>query len=467
MSGRTLVLCALVITGCAANGPHAGNGDHSDVGAVVDVIANRYLAETPIAGLVVTVARDGEIVHDAGYGLARRSPDVAAGPSVPFEYFSVSIPVTAVLLLKLAERGLLDLDAPAGKYVQGLPAHYAAATLRQLLRHSAGGVETLIDEFDPEPRFARAPSRAALLEWLSGVTVVARPDETWIYDSWGFVVAGLAAEDAAGRGFGELIRTEMAQPLSLGNFAWCPELASTRAQGYMLVDEALAPIPAIDFGWFGGAGALCGTAGDLARWWLAVRSGQVIAPTSLQEWTTPVALERNGVRADFGYGLAVRLGDYGGHTKIGHTGDGAGGTSILAEYPDDRLLIVVATNTAGAKVPHALEIEAAIARELLDIPQATPPTVSIPPEALATVPGLYRSTEGVFCVQAHDDALHVSTDEEQAVELRYVGGGHFLRPGDTDSIEYFLGWPDHTEWFGYAWYGLPMDLAAKVSDTCP
>ncbi len=347
--------------------PVASSRTDAAVASVVDRVANRYLAETPIVGLAVAVARDGEVVHEAGYGLARRSPDIPAGPGVPFEYFSVSKPVTAVLLLRLAERGLLDLDAPAGKFVHELPEHYAGATLRQLLRHSSGSSEILIDEFDPEPRFTHAPSRADLLSWISGVTVVAPPDESWNYDGWGFVVAGLAAEDATQRSFAELIRTEMAQPLALRSFAWCPELASTRSQGYMSVNEAPEPIPAIDFGWFGGAGALCGTAGDLARWWLAVRSGQVISPASLQEWTTPVSLERNGAHAGFGYGLAVRLGQYGGHTKIGHTGDGAGGTSILAEYPDDRLLIVVATNTAGADVPYALEIEAAIARELLKI----------------------------------------------------------------------------------------------------
>ena len=61
----------------------------------------------------------------------------------------------------------------------------------------------------------------------------------------------------------------------------------------------------------------------------------------------------------------------------------------------------------------------------------------------------------------------VSTDEKQTVELAHQGGGRFLRPGDGDGLEYFLGWPDRSEWFAYAWFGLPMDLAAKDSETCP
>jgi len=127
----------------------------------------------------------------------------------------------------------------------------------------------------------------------------------------------------------------------------------------------------------------------------------------------------------------------------------------------------VTTNTAGRDVPQALEIQAAIAAELLGLPATQPGSVGIEPEALASVPGLYRSTEGGFCIEAAADHLLVSTDEEQTVGLSHQGGGRFLRPGDGDSVEYFLGWPDHSEWFAYAWFGLPMDLAAKEAETCP
>jgi CubicO group peptidase (beta-lactamase class C family) len=460
-------LCAIVLAGCATDPPVEVDLPDTATAQVVDSVAQRYLGESPLVGLSVAVARDGRIVHESAYGLTRRGPDLAADAAVPFELFSLSKPVIAVLLLRLAERGLLDLDKPAGTYVPGLPAEYASATLRQLLRHSSGNAEIVIDELAPDPRYSRAPSRQDLLAWLATGERTAPPDETWIYASSGYVAAGLAAEAVTQRTLGQLIHEQMAVPLGLGRLAPCPELASTRSVSYVVASGTTTPVPAIDAGWFGGAGALCGSSGDMARWWLAVRTGRVISPASLQEWTTPAELERNGAHAQFGYGLGVRLGAWRGHTVIGHTGDGAGGTSILAEYPDDRLLIVVATNTAGRDVPHAIEIQAAIAAELLGLPPAKAANSSIEPAALASVPGLYRSPEGSFCVEASADRLMVSTDEKQTVELSHQGGGRFLRPGDGDSLEYFLGWPDRSEWFAYAWFGLPMDLAAKDSETCP
>jgi D-alanyl-D-alanine carboxypeptidase len=464
---RFSLLCVLALTGCAADPPAEVEDSDPATAQVVDRLAQRYVDETPLIGLSVAVARDGRVVHEAGYGLARTTPDVAADAIVPFALFSISKPVTAVLLLRLAERGLVDLDQPSDTYVQGLPPEYAAATLRQLLRHSSGNAEIVINELDPDPQYAKAPSRDDLLAWLATGERSAAPDQTWIYASAGYVAAGLAAEAVAQQPLRQLIRDEMAVPLALSRFAWCPDLAVTRSASYVAASGTTTPVPAIDVGWLGGAGALCATTGDMARWWLAVRSGRVISPASLQEWTVPVELERNGAHAQFGYGLGVQLGAWRGHTVIGHTGESVGGTSALAEYADDRLLIVVATNTAGRDVPHAIEIQAAIAAELLGLPPAKPATANIEPAALASVPGLYHSREGSFCVEASGDRLLVSTDEEQTVELSHQGGGRFLRPGDGDGSEYFLGWPDRSEWFAYAWFGLPTDLAAKDSETCP
>ena len=117
MIARSVLLCAIVLAGCAGEPPvELGEVDVPDAATaqVVDRVAQRYMGEAPLVGLSVAVARDGRIVHESAYGLARRTPDLAADATVPFELFSLSKPVTAVLLLRLAERGLLDLDDPAG-----------------------------------------------------------------------------------------------------------------------------------------------------------------------------------------------------------------------------------------------------------------------------------------------------------------------------------------------------------------
>jgi hypothetical protein len=193
----------------------------------------------------------------------------------------------------------------------------------------------------------------------------------------------------------------------------------------------------------------------------------VLDAASIAEMMAPVPLLHGDDRASFGYGLGVRLGEYFGHRLVGHTGNGAGGTAVLAEYPDDSLVIVVATNTAGEGVPHAAEIGGAIARILLGVDTARAKTVLIPADVLRSARGWYRSPEGEFCITGVDASLFVAEDGGEPVALRHVGEGRFQRPDAVATEEYFPGWPDDFGWFAYRFHGFPMDLAVRVADRCP
>src|SRR5262245_27654773 len=209
MRALACTLGLLMAAGCAVDGPAQGAEADPQTSAVVGRIAGRYLADTPNAGLAVTVARGGRIVHDAAYGYARLSPDTPADRSTSFELFSVSEPVTAVLLLRLADRGLLDLDAPAGSIVRGLQGGYAAATLRQLLHHTSGAGAIAIDEHNPGPRYMQPPARGELTAWLAGGISIAA-NEQWMHAAAGYVIAGLAAEAVTNTPLAALLREEMA-----------------------------------------------------------------------------------------------------------------------------------------------------------------------------------------------------------------------------------------------------------------
>src|SRR4029077_10271719 len=77
-------------------------------------IAKEWLSRG-IPGFSVTVARDGKIVYSEGFGYADLEEKAAAWPTTKFRIGSISKPLTAVALVKLAEQGKLDLDAPIQK----------------------------------------------------------------------------------------------------------------------------------------------------------------------------------------------------------------------------------------------------------------------------------------------------------------------------------------------------------------
>src|SRR5579862_9112056 len=98
--------------------------------------------------------------------------------------------------MKLREQGRLRLDDTAGQYVQGLHPEIAAATLAQLLSHTAGIVR---DGPDNPFWLGRAPfwDEAQLRRDLALAPII--PAATRVkYSNHGFGLAGLVVEAAAG-----------------------------------------------------------------------------------------------------------------------------------------------------------------------------------------------------------------------------------------------------------------------------
>ena len=101
------------------------------------------MLERGIPGAVVAVMKDGDLVWSEGMGYADVENDVPCMPDTPMRIASISKPLTAVALLQLWQKGLVDLDAPVQKYVPEFPAkeykgEKVVVTTRQLLSHMAG-----------------------------------------------------------------------------------------------------------------------------------------------------------------------------------------------------------------------------------------------------------------------------------------------------------------------------------------
>src|SRR5690606_8693704 len=104
------------------------------------------LAAGGIAGAVVVVVKDGEVLLQKGYGLA----DVEAGTPVDpertlFRPGSISKLFTWTAVMQLVEAGRIDLDADVNQYLDfEMPARDGKpVTLRQVLTHTAGFEEAM------------------------------------------------------------------------------------------------------------------------------------------------------------------------------------------------------------------------------------------------------------------------------------------------------------------------------------
>lgn len=160
-------------------------------------------------GGALAVYLNGEPVVDVWTGWAdrrgRRHWNADTAPMV----FSATKGVAATVIHRLADRGLIDYDAPVAEYWREFGANgKAKITVRDAMRHRAGlshlngaaGTD-LMDHFVMEERLAAAPA-----SWLLG-----RP--AYHAFTFGWLLSGLA-RSVTGTGMRELIRSEVAAPLN-------------------------------------------------------------------------------------------------------------------------------------------------------------------------------------------------------------------------------------------------------------
>ena len=151
-----------------------------------------------------------------------------------------------------------------------------------------------------------------------------------------------------------------------------------------------SPGAALDVRFYGGAGAVCSTAHDLLRWQDALFGGKVLSPAGLATMTTP------GTLADGSGDLVRGRPDRGSRvhaSAIWHNGGVPEGyESQLDWYPDDRLQIVLLTNTVNMPPGATLgALEHALAVEHLHITVPKPLDIALGSAALAAYVGRYAT----------------------------------------------------------------------------
>ncbi len=184
------------------------------------------LAGVPVAGFVHAAATPGGAVRATAEGAAELAPDGTVlrplSPETPLRLASISKVVVALAILRLADRGQLDLDADAGRALGRPlrnPAHpHAPVTIRMLLRHEsslsdAGGYAATLGTRLEDLLGPRAWSPAA-------------PGTVFDYANLNSVVLATIVEMQTGLRFDRAARMLVLDPLGVqGCFNWsgCPE----------------------------------------------------------------------------------------------------------------------------------------------------------------------------------------------------------------------------------------------------
>ena len=305
-----------------------------------------------IPGVSVAIIKDGQTAWTSAYGYA----DPGAGRKMTVDTCcrveSLSKSVTAWGVMKLAEQGMIDLDAPVIQYLNKWslpesPFPEEKVTVRQMLTHTSG-----MPLGDFTKRFPPDGDIPSLEESMSAEAVLIRePGRSFSYSNTGYNILEILIEEITGRDFAEYMKNEVLIPLGMrhSDFNWRKGITPAVPVGHDLKGR---PVPVYVYP-VKASGGLFADVRDMAAFMSAGMTGRYHAENRVLSSQGIEALYSPRVKDIGVYGLvfdSYGMGYYienlpGGIKSIANGGQGYGVMTHLQYVPGTGDGIVILTNS--------------------------------------------------------------------------------------------------------------------------
>ena len=290
-----------------------------------DLLINDQLAREDIAGAVIGVVKDGQIIVAKGYGytdISKRIP--ATADASLFRIGSISKLMTWTAAMQLVEQKKLSLDEDVNTYLDFKipPAFDKPITLRNLMAHTAGFEDTWRD------LGAADPQQMSSLESYVKTHIPKRiypPGEVSAYSNYGATLAGYVVQRISGEPFADYVDKNIFLPLDMKHTTFAQpvpdDLSPMLSNGYGL---ASSPPGSFEYMNLFPAGSVSATANDMCKFMLVhLQNGQLNGVPILSPETAVLMHSRNYSFDDrvnsWAYGFYEESTND--HRIIGHGGD--------------------------------------------------------------------------------------------------------------------------------------------------
>lgn len=300
-------------------------------------------------GCVIAIGHAGRVVFEQAFGHADVVAEAKLTPRDRFRVASHSKSFTAAGILKLRERGKLQLDTPVGRIVGGLHEQVASATVAQLLSHTGGLFRDGVDCGYWLSR--RTFPDAAQLRCDLALPPTIEANTRFKYSNHGFALAGRVIEETTGEGYVAWIKREIVDAVGLAETL--PDVPlPTRTPfarghtGQWPVGRRLVFPGDQSTQAFAPATGFVSTAADLVRFFAQLSPAakeSVLSPASRHEMTRRHWRDAHSSLGRW-YGLGTISGDLDDWAWFGHSGSFPGYITRTVVVAEHDLVVSVLTN---------------------------------------------------------------------------------------------------------------------------
>ena len=380
------------------------------------------------------VAKDGEILLNKGYGLADFEQNTKIIPQTKFAVGSVTKQFTAMAIMQLKEKGLLNIQDKLSKFFPDFP-NGDLITIHNLLTHTSGLENyTDLNEFFLIDMDNRDPM--LVIDLVKDMPLKFNPGEKFEYSNTNYVLLGMIVEKLTGMSFDEYLQVNILEPLNMVNTGtYLAEnkqvYHATPYVGFLEVypiDDEIVLTQAY------GAGNMYSTVEDLYRWERALKTEKLVTKETLDEiFTEYIPIEEG---ASYGYGWMIQYTDIG--KLIYHGGNTLGFTAHIARFIEEDLVIIILTNKVGYDTATLTNTLASIVLDKdYEMPEILEEIEIEDPSIYDSYVGKYEFTDGAYInITKIEDRLYAQITGQAAFQLLPLSHNRFFSKEVDVRIEF-------------------------------
>jgi len=218
--------------------------DSSEIGIrhTVDARVSSWLAETGIPSVSIVVIQNGDVAWAEAYGSQNLARQLPANTATIYNPGSNVKSVTALAIMQLAEKGLIDIDVSINQYLPKPIKYYNdeyPVTARHLMSHQSGFPSSV----NKTPIWKRVEQRT-LLEISEQMRANSVPETSYQYCNDCFSVLGLVIEHLSGQSYESYVWQNILKPLGVTTYGFLepsPEMLEHIALPYHMRHNTAFP----------------------------------------------------------------------------------------------------------------------------------------------------------------------------------------------------------------------------------
>ena len=313
--------------------------------ARVDAFFGGFITEKTPGGVVLVIA-NGQIVHQAAYGLADIMHKTPLSVDHAFHLASIGKQMTALSIMMLAEQGLLDYDAPLSTYLTELTNIAGTCTIRHLLQHTSGLPDYEDGIMDALLAKSDTPSNADMVAVIRrNLTLLATPGAVHSYCNVGYDLLAVVVERVSKQSFPQFLQSRIFDVLGMTRTFSLPNTQRQTHDLLALSYTGTSKKPELyasdDLDGIYGSGSVYSTIDDMAKYDAALYTDTLVSQRTHQTALEPTVLN-DGSKVPYGFGLELER--WNSEAYVAHSGAWLGFNGDYVRFPQRRFSVLVLLN---------------------------------------------------------------------------------------------------------------------------